>query len=64
MCIRDRYYPIDKVNNELKSIPYGMPLRNQKIYILNYDNSISPIGVQGEICIGGLGAVSYTHLKK
>ncbi|EIE5835684.1 AMP-binding protein, partial [Listeria monocytogenes] len=37
------------------SIPYGFPLRNQQMYVLNYDGSFSPVGVQGEICIGGIG---------
>ena len=49
------YYPIEKVDMSWKSIPYGMPLANQKIYILNYDMCLCPIGIQGEIFIGGLG---------
>lgn len=49
------YYPIDHVKAEWTSIPYGMPLSNQTLYILNYDGQISPINVPGEICIGGKG---------
>lgn len=47
------YYEIEKVNAQWKSIPYGKPLSNQKIYILNFQQTLCPIGVQGEIYIGG-----------
>lgn len=54
------YYIIRGVKDGWKSIPYGIPLANQKIYILNYEQNICPIGVQGEIHIGGEGlAVGY-----
>ncbi|HEY0055307.1 MAG TPA: amino acid adenylation domain-containing protein, partial [Pedobacter sp.] len=33
----------------------GKPISNSFIYILNQDNELSPIGVSGEICIGGSG---------
>ncbi|MHB9940925.1 hypothetical protein CF065_04670 [Clostridium sporogenes] len=49
------YYPISNIKDEWRSIPYGMPLANQKIYILNYKQEVCPIGVQGEIFIGGIG---------
>lgn len=48
-------YPIQEIHAEWNSIPYGMPLRNQKIYILGYDGSDCPINAAGEICIGGKG---------
>ena len=49
------YYPITKLNDEWKSIPYGYPLANQTIYILNYQKSLCPVSIQGEIYIGGVG---------
>ena len=49
------YYPIENVDKNWKSIPYGYPLANQTIYILNQAGELCPIGVQGEICIGGRG---------
>ncbi|MGM2841758.1 amino acid adenylation domain-containing protein [Bacillus cereus group sp. Bce002] len=49
------YYPIDEVSEEWKSIPYGYPLSNQTYYVLNYANEICPIGVKGELYIGGMG---------
>jgi acyl-CoA synthetase (AMP-forming)/AMP-acid ligase II len=37
----------------LKAVPIGKPLANTRVYILNAANEICPIGVSGELCIGG-----------
>jgi amino acid adenylation domain-containing protein len=37
------------------SIPIGKPFSNTQVYILNDFNQLSPIGIPGELCIGGLG---------
>jgi yersiniabactin nonribosomal peptide synthetase len=49
------YYPIETMEKTWKSIPYGYPLANQRMYIMNYNKEICPLGVMGEICIGGSG---------
>ncbi|PHB07729.1 non-ribosomal peptide synthetase, partial [Bacillus wiedmannii] len=49
------YYPINEINPEWKSIPYGMPLANQKFYVLNYAGQVCPVEVEGELYIGGIG---------
>lgn len=49
------YYPITEVNNEWKSIPYGYPMKNQTIYVLDYMGRVCPVGTPGEIHIGGRG---------
>ncbi|WP_164473115.1 non-ribosomal peptide synthetase [Clostridium sp. E02] len=49
------YYPIREVKDEWKSIPYGMPLANQTYYVLNKHLKLCPIGVEGELYIGGEG---------
>ena len=50
------YYPIPKHDTvACSTVPYGMPLRNQTIHVLNYEEKECPIGVTGEICIGGIG---------
>lgn len=49
------YYQIDKINLDWNSIPYGYPLTNQSIYILNSEHKICPPEVIGEIYIGGIG---------
>lgn len=48
-------YPIDSATNQQASIPYGRPLSNQKILILNEAAELVPTGVYGEIHIGGVG---------
>lgn len=49
------YYPIPKQLPLKDSVPYGMPLANQKIYILSEDREMLPIGMEGDIYIGGIG---------
>lgn len=49
------YYEIKEVKKEWNSIPYGMPLSNQKFYVLNYEEEECPVGVIGELYIGGIG---------
>ena len=47
------YYPIEGIEKDWNSIPYGYPLENQSIWILDDDDLICPCGIRGEICIGG-----------
>lgn len=49
------YYPINNVSSERKSIPYGKALKNQQMYVLQKDLSLCPLGVIGDIYIGGVG---------
>ena len=49
------YYPVEQVPEEWRSIPYGKPLRNQRFYVLNYEMKHRPVGVEGELYIGGIG---------
>lgn len=37
------------------SIDIGKPIANTSIYILNNNNQLQPIGIAGELCIGGSG---------
>jgi len=55
------YYEIKDVDPKWNSIPYGMPLTNQTIYILNSHQMLCPIGVQGDIFIGGQGLAEGYH---
>ena len=47
----------------LSSVPIGRPIANAKVYILDKAGHLSPVGVSGEICIGGLSlADGYLNL--
>ncbi|NQX46100.1 amino acid adenylation domain-containing protein [Paenibacillus tritici] len=49
------YYPVEEVDSKWNSIPYGYPLSNQSYYVLNYNEELCPIGVKGDLYIGGTG---------
>lgn len=48
-------YPVQEIRPSWKSIPYGYPLANQKIYVLGTDMRLCPFDVTGMIWIGGAG---------
>ncbi len=39
----------------VKNIPIGKPIANYQVYILDRDENPVPIGVEGELCISGVG---------
>ncbi|QNE79573.1 amino acid adenylation domain-containing protein (plasmid) [Streptomyces finlayi] len=49
------HHPIGDVSPEWSSIPYGKPLANQTMHVFNQWLEPSPVGVTGEIHIGGVG---------
>lgn len=48
-------FPVDRVSAAWKSIPYGYPLPNQSIEVLDEQGNPRPEGVVGEIHVGGAG---------
>ncbi|MCG7216517.1 amino acid adenylation domain-containing protein [Paenibacillus mucilaginosus] len=48
-------YPIESPADGWRSIPYGRPLANQTIHVLNYRMKPCPVDVPGELYIGGMG---------
>jgi amino acid adenylation domain-containing protein len=48
------YYPISKVEAHWKSIPYGKPIQNAQYHILDSYMNPCPIGVTGDLYIGGV----------
>ncbi len=48
-------YPIEQVNPDWKTIPYGKAMKNQQVYVLNEDLIPCPPWVSGSIYIGGIG---------
>ncbi|HEV2844463.1 MAG TPA: amino acid adenylation domain-containing protein, partial [Thermoanaerobaculia bacterium] len=49
------HYPIGEVGKEWVSIPYGRPMRNQTFFVLDPELEPRPLGVQGDLYIGGIG---------
>jgi amino acid adenylation domain-containing protein len=59
------YYPIDHLISSAKTIPYGRPLNNQSFYVLDAELQLMPVGVTGELYIGGVGvARGYLHRQE
>ncbi|GCE07390.1 non-ribosomal peptide synthetase [Dictyobacter aurantiacus] len=48
-------YPVEETDPGWKSIPYGRPMANQEAYILDANAQLVPIGVAGELHLGGAG---------
>lgn len=48
-------YPIDQVDKEWRSIPYGSAMVNQRLYVIDSDQRLCPIGEVGELCLAGIG---------
>ncbi|MDQ6763418.1 MAG: amino acid adenylation domain-containing protein, partial [Bacteroidota bacterium] len=54
-----------KDTSEDTSIPIGRPLNNRSAYVLDEDQKLVPVGVAGEIYLGGAGvAKGYLNLEK
>ncbi|TDF92724.1 non-ribosomal peptide synthetase [Paenibacillus piri] len=51
------YYPVDEIAEDMTAIPIGKPVSNTTVYILDPSGQPQPIGVAGELCVGGDGLV-------
>ncbi|WP_020588914.1 non-ribosomal peptide synthetase [Desulfobacter curvatus] len=49
------FYPIEHIDSDWKSIPYGRPMSNQQFYVLNENMEHCPDWTTGHLYIGGIG---------
>lgn len=47
------YFPVDLVNPQWRSIPYGRPIDNARYYVLDADLQPCPAGTEGDLFIAG-----------
>lgn len=60
--IHSTIYPVKETDSTWASIPYGRPMTNQRVYILDKSLLPTPIGVPGELHLAGVGlARGYLH---
>ncbi|MEK5235969.1 AMP-binding protein [Paenibacillus sp. FSL L8-0470] len=48
-------WPADGTKEEMMIVPIGKPMSNTRVYILDQEGRLLPMGVPGEICIAGAG---------
>ena len=49
------FYPVEHVAEEVCTVPIGRPISNTTAYILDGNGNPVPVGVPGELYLGGLG---------
>ncbi|WP_140397831.1 non-ribosomal peptide synthetase, partial [Paenibacillus apiarius] len=56
-CIDASYYEVEQGSQPPKegNVPIGRPLPHVKLYVLGRGGTLQPVGVPGELCIGGEG---------
>jgi amino acid adenylation domain-containing protein len=55
-CVDNTSYQLTKDSSAaVDTIPIGKPMPNQQVYILNERQRLQPVGIAGELCIGGDG---------
>ncbi|MGF6358105.1 amino acid adenylation domain-containing protein/non-ribosomal peptide synthase protein (TIGR01720 family), partial [Paenibacillus sp. 4624] len=51
------YLPVDFIDDAAVTVPIGRPISNTTVCIVDSRNQLLPIGVAGELCVGGEGLV-------
>ena len=53
-AIWSNWYPIEVVDPNWTSIPYGKPIQNARYHVLDANLNVVPVGVAGDLYIGGV----------
>ncbi|MDH5377782.1 MAG: amino acid adenylation domain-containing protein, partial [Gammaproteobacteria bacterium] len=63
--IWSNYHVVEQIEKSWRSIPYGLPLNNQRFYILDSALNRRPLLVEGDLYISGMGlAQGYWNRKE
>ncbi|GLQ87920.1 non-ribosomal peptide synthetase [Dyella flagellata] len=54
-------YSIGEIQRHWKSVPYGRAMANQKAYVLDQEHALVPVGMTGELFLGGDGVAWGYH---
>ncbi len=54
-CSTYNFYPVKDYDMIKEGISIGKPIDNTQLYILDQKSELVPVGITGEICIGGIG---------
>jgi acyl-coenzyme A synthetase/AMP-(fatty) acid ligase/acyl carrier protein len=63
-CVFSTFYPINKIEKNMNTIPIGKPLANTKVLVLDKRKKLLSIGIPGELCISGDGLSSGYHKRE
>jgi pristinamycin I synthase-3/4 len=56
------YHPISPADHQYPTAPIGRPIPHAKLYVLDDDLNPTPVGIEGELYIGGEGlAIGYLN---
>jgi amino acid adenylation domain-containing protein len=61
--IHSTIFPIESLHRVWTSIPYGRPMKNQRVYVLDPYMNLVPVGLVGELYLAGVGLGRGYHAK-
>lgn len=56
-------HEVSRIAGELPTVPIGAPIANTQVYVLNSRLQVVPVGIEGEIYVGGDGLARGYHRR-